>query len=66
MVIKVDDKDMDWVENMTVSDIIEKIENTDYCAAVRLNNVLVSSPNFGKTIIPDNAVIYLLPLIAGG
>ncbi len=57
---------MDWFENMTVSDLIKRIENTDHCAAVRLNNVLVSSPNFDKTIIPDNAEIYLLPLIAGG
>ena len=64
--INVDDKDMDWVEDMTISDLIEKIENTDHCAAVRLNNVLVSSPNFDKIIIPDNAKIYLLPLIAGG
>ena len=64
--INVDDKDMDWFENMTVSYLIETIDNTDHCAVVRLNNVLVSSPNFEKTIIPDNAEIYLLPLIAGG
>jgi len=64
--IKVDDKDMDWSENMTISDLIKRIENTDHCAAVRLNNLLVSSPNFDKTIIPDNAEINLLPLIAGG
>jgi thiamine biosynthesis protein ThiS len=64
--INVNDEDMDWFEGMTVSGLIEKIENTDHCAAVRVNNVLVSSPNFDKTIIPDNAVIYLLPLIAGG
>ena len=64
--INVNDKDMEWVEDMTVLDLIGKIKNTDHCAAVRLNNVLVSSPNFDKTIIPDNAKIYLLPLIAGG
>jgi thiamine biosynthesis protein ThiS len=64
--INVNDEDMDWFEGMNISYLIEKIENTDHCAAVRLNNVLVSSPNFDKTIIPDNARIYLLPLIAGG
>ncbi len=64
--INVNDKDMEWVEDMTVLDLIGKIENTEHCAAVRLNNVLISSPNFDKTIIPDNAKIYLLPLIAGG
>jgi thiamine biosynthesis protein ThiS len=64
--INVNDKDMDWFEGMTISNLIETIDNTDHCAAVRLNNVLVSSPNFDKTIIHDNAEIYLLPLIAGG
>ena len=64
--INVNDQDMDWFEGMNISYLIDKIENTDHCAAVRLNNVLVSSPNFDKTIIPDNAKIYLLPLIAGG
>jgi thiamine biosynthesis protein ThiS len=64
--INVNDEDMDWFEGMTISYLIERIKNTDHCAAVRVNNVLVSSPNFDKTIIPDNAVIYLLPLIAGG
>ncbi len=64
--INVNDDDMDWFEGMNISYLIEKIENSDHCAAVRLNNVLVSSPDFEKTIIPDNAKIYLLPLIAGG
>jgi thiamine biosynthesis protein ThiS len=64
--INVNDEDMDWFEGMTISYLIERIKNTDHCAAVRVNNVLVSSPNFDKTIIPDNAKIYLLPLIAGG
>ncbi len=64
--INVNDQDMDWFEGMNISYLIDKIENTDHCAAVRVNNVLVSSPNFDKTIIPDNAKIYLLPLIAGG
>ncbi len=64
--INVNDEDMDWFEGMTISYLIERIKNTDHCAAVRVNNVLVSSPNFDKTIISDNAKIYLLPLIAGG
>jgi len=64
--INVNDKDMDWYEDMTISNLMEVIEDTDYCAAVRINDVLFSSPNFDKTIIPDNAKVYLLPLIAGG
>ncbi len=64
--ISVNDQDMEWFESMTIADILARIKNTDHCAAVRLNNQLISSPDFDKTIVPDNAEIYLLPLIAGG
>ncbi len=64
--LNVNDKKIEWSERMTLSDLLENMENTDHCAAIRLNNVLISSPDFQKTIIPDNAEIYLLPLIAGG
>ena len=64
--ITVNDEDMEWSEDMTISDMLDRIENTDYCAAIRLNGRLVSSPDFDKTIIPDQSIIYILPPVAGG
>ncbi|MFO7749218.1 MAG: sulfur carrier protein ThiS [Desulfobacteraceae bacterium] len=64
--ITVDDKEMAWHEGMTVADLLEQIENTELCAVIRLNKRLVSSPVFKTTRIPDNAVIQLLPPVAGG
>lgn len=64
--ITVDDKKMAWSQGMTVKKILEQLEHVQFCAAVRLNGRLVSTPAFETTPVPDNSVIYLLPLIAGG
>ncbi|MFH1155262.1 MAG: MoaD/ThiS family protein [Pseudomonadota bacterium] len=64
--IVVDDKPMEWLPGMTVSQVLAALEHTQLCAAIRLDGKLVSSPNFDTTQVPDNAVIRLLPLIAGG
>ncbi len=64
--ITVDGQQLPWREGMTVADLLEKVDSGDYCAVVRLNGKLVSSPAFHNTSIPDNSVIQLLPLVAGG
>ncbi len=64
--IEVDDKKYQWSEGMTVESLLKKLDNTRFCAVVRLNGKLVSSPRFSEVKIPDNSVIRLLPLVAGG
>jgi len=64
--ILVNDKKMTWNKGMTVHDMFEEIEDAHLYTVIRLNGKLVSRLNFKKTSIPENAVIYILPLIAGG
>jgi len=64
--IEVDEKKMQWSEGMTIASILEQVEDTKFCSVVRLNGRLVSSPKFSGTIVPDNSIIQLLPLVAGG
>ena len=64
--ITVDDTPMEWYEEMTVASLLEGLEHAEFCSVVRLNGKLVSSPKFRTTRVPDRAVIYLLPLVAGG
>ncbi len=51
---------------MTIADLLKQMPDVRFCSVVRLNGKLVSSPRFRETRIPDNAVIHLLPLVAGG
>jgi sulfur carrier protein len=62
----VDEKQIKWSENMTITSLLKTLDNVEFCAVVRLNGKLVSSPKFTETIIPDKSKIQLLPLVAGG
>ena len=64
--IDVDERKVPWDETMTIASLLQTLENVKFCAVVRLNGRLVSSPEFERTRVPDNAIIQLLPLVAGG
>ncbi len=64
--IKVADHTIDWREGMTISDLLIEINDPHLYAVVRINQSYVSRPNFDKTIIPDDAEVYLIPMVAGG
>ena len=64
--IEVDENKMQWSEGMTIASLLDDLEDTEFCSVVRLNGKLVSSPKFTESLIPDNSVIQLLPLVAGG
>jgi thiamine biosynthesis protein ThiS len=64
--IKVADHTVDWHAGMTISDLLIEINDPHPYAVVRIDQTYVSRPNFDKTIIPDNAEVYLIPMVAGG
>ncbi len=64
--ILVDDTPMVWEQGMTVAALLDQVEDSRFVSVIRLNGKLVSSPRFEQTPVPDNAVVQLLPLVAGG
>jgi thiamine biosynthesis protein ThiS len=64
--ISVDDKSHPWRESMTVLDLLKDLDDQYPYVVIRLNNKYISKPNFDKTLIPDNAIVHLMPMIAGG
>ncbi len=64
--IKVADHTIAWREGMTISDLLIEINDPHPYAVVRINQSYVSRPNFDKTTIPDDAEVYLIPMVAGG
>ncbi len=64
--IRVNGKARPWQEGMTVSDLLKTVKNAHLYAVVRINGDTVSRPHFAETRIPDEAEIYLIPMIAGG
>lgn len=64
--IRVADHTIDWYEGMTISNLLDEINDPHPYAVVRINQTYVSRPNFDRTTIPDNADVYLIPMVAGG
>jgi thiamine biosynthesis protein ThiS len=64
--IQVAGKQLPWYEGMTVSELLNELNDPHPYAVVRINERYVSRPNFEQTIIPDDAEVFLIPLIAGG
>jgi thiamine biosynthesis protein ThiS len=64
--IELDEKKMQWSQDMTIASLLEQLADARFCSVVRLNGRLISSPQFAKTKVPDNSIIQLLPLVAGG
>ena len=64
--IKVDGKEIEWFEGMTIADMLKALAEGNHCPVVRLGQRLVTRPNFGDTTIPDNTEMHLMHLIAGG
>ena len=64
--IQVSDNTVAWYEGMTISDLLDELGDPYPYAVVRINQTYVSRPNFGQTTIPDNAEVFLIPMIAGG
>lgn len=64
--LKVNDEKVPWQEGMTVTDLLNGLEDAHPYAVVRVNDKYVSKPHFNDYEIPDNAEIYLIPMIVGG
>jgi sulfur carrier protein len=64
--IRVNGKKHPWREGMTIEELLKELENSHHYVVIRINDKHVSKPYFEKTLIPDDAEVFLLPMIAGG
>jgi thiamine biosynthesis protein ThiS len=65
--IKVDGKERPWRPGMSVADLLRDLPGPSYpYVVIRLNLEIVTEPFFSQTKIPDNAEIYLVPMVVGG
>ena len=64
--IRVGEKEIPWQEGLTVTQLLAKLNETYEYVAIRIDDKVVSRPNFDTTEVPDNCQVYLIPLIAGG
>ena len=64
--ISLNDKEVPWQEGMTVADLLSGLHDPHDYAVVRINGKYVSKPHFEEYRIPDQAEIFLIPMVVGG
>ena len=66
MSIKVNDKQIDWVVNETVTDLLKRMRYTFPLVVVKINEKVVPRKDFSKVKIPDNSKVAVIHMISGG
>ena len=64
--IKVNNRDFEWEENLTVQGLLDKKNYTYPKLIIKINNVLVSDKEYASTVIRDGDDVKVIHLLAGG
>lgn len=64
--IEVDGRPLAWSRDLTLTQLMAEVDPKGEIAVVRINDTLVSRPNYRVTQVPDEAVIRLIPMVVGG
>lgn len=64
--IKVNNRDMEWEEGLTVQGLLDKKSYTYPKLIIKINNVLVPSEEYSSTVIRDGDDVKVIHLLAGG
>ena len=64
--IKVNTKETEWKNGLTVQDILDEQGYTFKMLAVWVNDTPITADAFSTTIVPDGADVQAIHLISGG
>ena len=64
--ITVNRRDVEWVENETVQELLKRMKYTFPLVIVKINNQIISRNQYSETIVPDDACVDVIHMISGG
>ena len=64
--VLVEGREFRWREGMTLPDLLEELGDSYPYAVVRVNETVISAPDFATAPVPRGSQVHLIPLIAGG
>jgi len=64
--VQVDGRFIDWDETLTVEKIIRKIKPEFKFYIVKVDNEIVKKDQYAKKVVPENALVRIIPLLSGG
>jgi len=66
MGITVNSIEYEFIENETISDLLQRLQYRFPLIIVRINGRFIPRKSYAETIIPANAIISVIHMISGG
>jgi len=64
--IEVNGKEVDFVKDETVKDLLKRVKYSFPLVVVKINDEVIPRSNFTEVTIPDNSKISVVHMISGG
>jgi thiamine biosynthesis protein ThiS len=64
--IEVNGREVDWIENETVKELLKRMKYTFPLVVVKINDKLIPRSNFLDVTIPDKSKVAVIHMISGG
>ena len=66
MSIEVNGRNVEWMENESVKELLKRMKYTFPLVVVKINNKLIPRNDFPEVIVPNNSKIAVIHMISGG
>ena len=66
MSIKVNGKDIKWLENENIKQLLKRMKYTFPLIVVKINNNVIPRKNFDNVTIPDDSRVDIIHMVSGG
>ena len=66
MSIEVNGKEIEWVKNETINQLLKRMKYSFPLIVVKINKEVISRNNYSNYIIPDNSKVNIIHMISGG
>ena len=57
---------MDWEDQMTIQRLLERMKFSHRLFIVKMNENIIKKELYSTQIVPENAYLTIIPLVAGG
>ena len=66
MSIEVNGRNVEWVKNESIKDLLKRMKYTFPLVVVKINDKLIPRNEFSDIIVPDNSKVAVVHMISGG
>lgn len=66
MSIKVNGKEIKWIKDESVKDLLKRVKYSFPLVVVKINDKVIPRSNFSEVAVPDNSKIDVIHMISGG